>query len=510
MELRALLTELDAPSVVGDVDREIRGLAYDSREVQPGFLFAAFRGASHDGHDFIADAAARGAVVVLVDHEVPPPSGVTVVRVASARRALAQISAALFGHPSRSLRLIGVTGTNGKGATTYLVEAILRAAGRPCGIIGTMGIVIDDDVRPTERTTPEAPDLQRALRTMVDRGRQCVAVEVASHALAQERVTGCRFEIGVFTNLTRDHLDFHRSMEAYRAAKARLFAMLPPTGWAIVNADDPGSAVMRAVTSARVMTYGLQGPADVRGRDLSLHVRGTSFVAETPAGTVPITLRLAGAFNVANALAAIGVGLAQDVPLAAIAGALAAMPGIPGRFESVDEGQPFAVIVDYAHTPDGLENVLRTAREVTHGRLIAVFGCGGDRDRTKRPMMGRLAAQWADHVIVTSDNPRSEDPVRIIDEVRPGVEAGIAGRDVRVDYEPDRRRAIALALAASKAGDLVLIAGKGHETYQIIRGMRHPFDDRQVAREMLRAARSGGGGGGDRPRRATVGEPATP
>ncbi len=510
MELRALLTELDAPSVVGDVDREIRGLAYDSREVHPGFLFAALRGTSHDGGDFIADAAARGAAAVLVDRDVPPPPGLTVVRVASARQGLAQISDAFFGHPSQSLRLIGVTGTNGKGATTYLVEAILRAASRPCGIIGTMGIVIDGDVRPIERTTPEAPDLQRALRTMVDRGRQYVAVEVASHALAQERVTGCRFEIGVFTNLTRDHLDFHRSMEAYRAAKTRLFALLPPTGWAILNADDPASAVMRAVTPAQVMTYGLQGTADVRGRDLSLHLRGTAFLAETPAGTMPITLRLAGAFNVANALAAIAVGLAQGVSLTTIAGALATMPGIPGRFESVDEGQPFAVIVDYAHTPDGLENVLRTAREVTSGRLIAVFGCGGDRDRVKRPMMGRIAAQWADHVIVTSDNPRSEHPVAIIDEVRPGVEAGAAGRDVRVDYEPDRRRAIALAMTGAAPGDLVLIAGKGHETYQIIGGTPHSFDDRQVAREVLHASRSVGGGGGDRPHRTRVGESATP
>ncbi len=502
MELRALLTELDAPSVVGDPGCQIRGLAYDSRDVQPGFLFGALRGAFHDGHDFIVDAVARGAVAVLVDREVSVPPGVTVVRAAASRRALAQISAAFFGHPSRRLRLIGVTGTNGKGATTYLVEAILRAAGRPCGIIGTMGIVIDGEVLPSARTTPEAPDLQGALRTMVERGRQYVAMEVASHALAQERVTGCRFEAGVFTNLTRDHLDFHHSMEAYLAAKARLLAMLPPSGWAILNADDPSAAVMRAVTPAQVMTYGLRGPAGVRGHDLSLHLRGAKFVAETPAGTVPVTLRLAGAFNVANALAAIGVGITQGIPLATIAKALAAMPGIPGRFESVDEGQPFAVIVDYAHTPDGLENVLRTAREVTQGRLIAVFGCGGDRDRAKRPMMGRIAAERADHVIVTSDNPRSEDPVAIIDEIRPGVEAGTAGRGVRVDYEPDRRRAIARAIAAAGAGDLVLIAGKGHEPYQLIAGVQHRFDDRQVAREIL-------SGRGDTARR-TVEEPATP
>ncbi len=508
MELRALLTEVDAPSVVGDAGREIRGLAYDSREVHPGFLFAALRGASHDGHAFIAEAVTRGAAAVLVERDVPVPSGTTVVRVASSRRALAQISAAFFGDPSGRLRLIGVTGTNGKGAVTYLVDAILRAAGRTCGIIGTMGIVIDGEVLPTARTTPEAPDLQRALHTMVERGRQYVAVEVASHALAQDRVTGCRFEVGVFTNLTRDHLDFHGTMEAYRATKARLFALVPPSGWAILNADDSASEVMRAVTRGQVMTYGLRGAADVRGRDLRLHLRGSEFVAETPAGTMPVTLRLAGAFNAANALAAIAVGVTQSVSLATIAEALAVMPGIPGRFESVDEGQEFAVIVDYAHTPDGLENVLRTAREVTRGRLIAVFGCGGDRDRTKRPMMGRIAAEWADHAIVTSDNPRNEDPVAIIDEVRPGVDEGVRGRNVRVDYESDRRRAINLAIAAAQAGDLVMIAGKGHETTQTIAGVNHPFDDRQVAREILRASRTTGLGG-DRRRRATVGEPQT-
>lgn len=494
MELRALLTEIDAPSVVGDAGRVIRGLAYDSRVVQPGFLFAALRGRRHDGHAFIGEAAARGAAAVLVDRDVPAPPGVTVVRVADSRRALAQISAAFAGHPSRRLRVIGVTGTNGKGATTYLIESVLRAAGHRCGIIGTMGIVVDGEVLPSDRTTPEAADLQAALAGMVRREVEYVAMEVASHALAQERVTGCAFGVGVFTNLTRDHLDFHLSMEAYLAAKARLFAMLPDVGWAVLNADDPATAVMRAVTRARVMTYGLRAAADVRGRDVTLRLNGTSFVADTPAGTVPVSLRLAGGFNVANALGALAVGLTQGIPLETIAGALAALPGIPGRFESVDEGQPFAVVVDYAHTPDGLENVLRTAREITRGRLIVVFGCGGDRDRAKRPQMGRIAAGWADHVIVTSDNPRTEDPEAIIAEIRPGVEDGIAERltprgartAVCAEFEADRRRAIAAAVAAARPGDMVVIAGKGHETYQEIAGVRHSFDDREVVRAILR------------------------
>jgi UDP-N-acetylmuramoyl-L-alanyl-D-glutamate--2,6-diaminopimelate ligase len=499
MDVRALLTELDAPSVVGDAGREIRGIAYDSREVQPGFLFAALRGLAHDGLDFIPEAIARGAAAILIDRDAPvareaSAGGVTLIRTGDARRGLAQVSAAFYGHPSRRLRMIGVTGTNGKGATTYLIEAILRRAGRPCGIIGTMGVVMDGEVLGTARTTPEAPDLQRALRAMVDRGRQYAAVEVASHALAMERVTGCRVEVGVFTNLTRDHLDFHKSMEAYRAAKARLFAMVEPSGWAVLNADDESTSVMRAVTRARVMTYGLRGPADVRGRDVVLRLRGSEFVADTPAGTVRVTLQLAGGFNVANALAALAVGLTQEVPLATIAEALAAMPGIPGRFEAVDEGQPFAVIVDYAHTPDGLENVLRSAREITPGRLIAVFGCGGDRDRTKRPIMGRIAAEMADHVIVTSDNPRTEDPMAIIKEILPGVEPAARPRRVTVAVEPDRRRAIAAAVAAAQAGDLVLIAGKGHEDYQVIMNVNHPFDDGQVVRQILRTPRAVVGG----------------
>ena len=491
MDLRALLAEVETPSVAGDAHRTIEGIAHDSREVRPGFLFAALRGLTHDGHDFVGDAVTRGAGALIVDRPVPPfVSGATVVRVADSRRALGQISAAFYGHPSRRLRAIGVTGTNGKGATTFLIDAILRRADRPCGIIGTMGIVIDDVVVPTDRTTPEAPDLQKALGTMVDRGCRYAAVEVASHALGMERVAGCHFEVGVFTNLTRDHLDFHKSMEAYLAAKARLFATLPDDGWAVLNADDPALAVLRAVTRARVMTYGLYAPADVRGHELRLHLRGSEFVAETPAGSAHLTLRLAGAFNVANALAALAVGLTQGIALEVVAEALASMPGIPGRFESVDEGQPFAVIVDYAHTPDGLDNVLRTARGVTAGRLIVVFGCGGDRDRTKRPIMGRIAAEHSDWVIVTSDNPRSEPPRAIIDEITPGVDAGAAGRAVTVEIEPDRRRAIGVAVGAAAPGDLVLIAGKGHESYQEVAGVRYAFDDRQIAREALRASRA--------------------
>jgi UDP-N-acetylmuramoyl-L-alanyl-D-glutamate--2,6-diaminopimelate ligase len=491
MELRALLTSVDAPSVAGDAARHIRGIAHDSRDTRPGFLFAALRGSTHDGHRFVDDAVSHGAVAVVIDRPIDVPAGVTVVRVADSRRALGQISAAFFGYPGRALHLVGVTGTNGKGATTFLIESILRRAGHRCGIVGTMGVVIDGEVEETARTTPEAPDLQRALSAMVDRHYEWAAIEVASHALAQERVTGCEFEAAVFTNLTRDHLDFHGNMDSYRAAKSRLFAQLPRSGWAVLNADDESWPVMRAVTPARTVTYAVHAPADVRAHDIRLHLTGSDFIAETPAGRVDISLRLAGGFNVANALGALAFGVAHQIPLATIAEALAATPGIPGRFESINEGQPFAVIVDYAHTPDGLENVLRTARGVTGGRLITVFGCGGDRDRTKRPIMGRVVVDWADVVMVTSDNPRTEKPEAIIDEIRAGVDEGVrsaagVGRRVDVRYEPDRVRAIASALEAAKAGDLVVIAGKGHETYQEIGGIKLPFDDREVTRSWLR------------------------
>ncbi|MBI4278345.1 MAG: UDP-N-acetylmuramoyl-L-alanyl-D-glutamate--2,6-diaminopimelate ligase [Armatimonadetes bacterium] len=491
MRLGALLQDLPAATVQGPTDVEVAGIAYHSGEVTPGALFAAVRGFVHDGHRFVLDAVARGAAAVMVEYPVEVPAHVSQVIVPDTRLGLALASAAFYGHPSRQVRVIGVTGTNGKGATTHLIEAVLARAGRPCGIIGTIGARVGDETLEMSRTTPEAPDLQRLLRAMADRGMRYAAVEVASHALALHRVAGCRFEAAVFTNLTQDHLDFHKTWEEYIAAKARLFAMVEPSGVAVINADDPHAGVMRAASRAPVIAYGIEQPAEIRARDLELALHGTSFVAVTPCGTVPVRLQLTGRFNVCNALAAVGIGISQGVDPSVIADALAAMPGIPGRFERVDRGEEFAVIVDYAHTPDGLENVLRTAADCTRGRTIVVFGCGGDRDRTKRPIMGRIAVELADHAIVTSDNPRTEEPMAIIEEIVAGIEALGRARRGTYEVEADRRKAIARAVALAQPGDVVLVAGKGHETYQEIKGRKYPFDDRAVARDALAARRAG-------------------
>jgi UDP-N-acetylmuramoyl-L-alanyl-D-glutamate--2,6-diaminopimelate ligase len=475
-----------SPQIVGAEDREFGGLAYDSREVRPGDLFAAIRGLSQDGHRYAGDAAGRGAAVLLVDHPLPV-DGVTQVVVPDTRRAFALAAAAFYGDPSRALRVCGVTGTNGKTTTTFLVDAILRAAGRRSAIAGTLGVQVDGaavEFHVTTPTTPEASDLQRLLRQLADGGVEDVTMEVTSHALELHRVTGCRFGAGVFTNLTRDHLDFHGTFEAYRDAKAKLFAMVEPDGVSVVNADDPAADAMARASRAPVWTYGIGGAARLRAEDVALSPHGTRFTFVWPDGRLPVALPLPGRFNVSNALAAFGVGLHHGVPPDVMRRVFESVPGVPGRFEPVDEGQPFAVIVDYAHTPDSLEQVLRLAAGISAGRRIVVFGCGGDRDRTKRPIMGRIGTALADYAFFTSDNPRSEDPEAILREIEAGVP------DAR-NYasDADRRRAIERALEMAKPGDVVIIAGKGHETYQILGDRMIDFDDREVARELLRDRR---------------------
>jgi UDP-N-acetylmuramoyl-L-alanyl-D-glutamate--2,6-diaminopimelate ligase len=336
---------------------------------------------------------------------------------------------------------------------------------------------------PLDRTTPEAVDLQRLLREMVDAGLRHAVVEVASHALALRRVDGTRFAAAVFTNLTQDHLDFHKSLEEYRAAKRRLFAMVEPDGVAVINADDPHGAVMASASRAPVLTYAIDRDADLVATGLRLHLGGSDYTLRTRGGEVPVTTRLHGRFNVYNALAAAALARHYGADPETIRGVLAAFPGVPGRFEAVDEGQAFGVVVDYAHTPDGLQNVLRTAKDFVRGRTIVVFGAGGDRDRTKRPVMGAIAAALADVAVVTSDNPRTEEPGAIIDQILAGMREGTA----QIEVEPDRRRAIGRAVALARPGDFIIIAGKGHEPYQEIHGTKHPFDDRLVAREALRA-----------------------
>jgi UDP-N-acetylmuramoyl-L-alanyl-D-glutamate--2,6-diaminopimelate ligase len=407
--------------------------------------------------------------------------------VKNTRQALPVLSAALYRDPSHSLSLIGVTGTNGKTTTTLLIASILRAAGLRTGTIGTLGAELMGEPLDSEHTTPEADQLQALLARMRDAGAQAVAMEVSSHALAQYRVDACAFAGAAFTNLTQDHLDFHGSMEAYFAAKRRLFTEIPAASpkpfFASINLDDPRGEELARAVHGRVITYAVRREdADVRASDVTLTPDRLTFVASDRQGAVAVRLGIGGAFQVYNALAAIGVGIGMGLTLETIADGLSSLTAVPGRFEAVPTGdRGFHVIVDYAHTPDGLENLLTAARRLNPSRLIVVFGCGGNRDRTKRPIMGRLAATLAEIAVVTSDNPRKEDPLTIMEEIRTGMHDATA----KVLMEPDRKQAIALALDEARAGDIVLIAGKGHEDYQIIGETRYPFDDRKIVRELL-------------------------
>ena len=483
-----LLDALPERRVIGAPPATIGGLTADSRRVQAGDCFVAVPGFKQDARRFVPDAVARGAHLVVTEGEPLADLGVAQVLVPSTRRALARLAGAYYGHPSLGLALVGITGTNGKTTTSYLVDALLRARGLRTGIVGTIQYVLGDEVRPAGQTTPEALEIQAMLAEMRQRGIGGVAMEVSSHALALSRVEGLAFDVGVFTNLTQDHLDFHGTLEEYRRAKRRLFEQLAtspkPRPTAVVNADDPAGAEMVRGLELTVLTFGLGRPATVRAVEHDSSLAGIRMTVDTPRGRLTLASPLIGEHNVMNLLGAVGAGLALGMEPAAIAAALAPVSTVPGRFEQVHAGQPFLVVVDYAHTPDALERVLTTARKITPGRLAVVFGCGGDRDRTKRPIMGEIAARLADRAWVTSDNPRSERPEAILDEIIVGV-TRVAGAEARHVAEADRRRAIAGALGWAQAGDTVVIAGKGHETYQIIGGETLPFDDRAVARDIL-------------------------
>ena len=476
-----------APAVQGEVRGDpatmVGDVVLDTRKVAPGALFCCVPGARVDGHDLAGKALDAGAVALVVQRplELEAPQLV----VGRVRDALAPLAAAFFDHPSRRLDLVGVTGTNGKTTTTFLLEAVFRAAGRVPGVLGTVEVRVGDDRRPAIHTTPEAPDLQRLLAEMADSGVQAAAMEVSSHGLALHRVDGTRFKAAIFTNLTQDHLDFHADLDDYFLAKRRLFTpAFTPLG--VVNLDDPHGRLLAGTAEIAVVTTGTATDADWRATDVAASLEGTSFRVASPAGSRPVRLRLAGQFNVANALGALAAADALGIGLDTAVAGLEALAGVPGRFERVDAGQPFTVLVDYAHTPDSLDNLLRAARAVTGGRVLVVFGCGGDRDRVKRPIMGEIAGRLADLAVVTSDNPRSEDPEAIVAQVAEGVarSAGPGGFLVEVD----RRTAIRTALAMAAPGDAVLLAGKGHEQGQELAGGRKvPFDDRQVATEELRA-----------------------
>jgi UDP-N-acetylmuramoyl-L-alanyl-D-glutamate--2,6-diaminopimelate ligase len=488
MQTTDLLDALPTKSVTGTVPRAVTGVADDSRKVGPGECFVAVPGLRQDARRFVPDAVARGARLVVTEGAAVPGLAVPQVVVPSARQAVALLGDAWHGHPSRTMVLVGITGTNGKTTTSYLTEALLRARGLTSGVIGTIRYVGGSTAMDASQTTPDALQLGALLARMRDDGVRGVAMEVSSHALAQARVDALAFDVAVFTNLTQDHLDFHGTFDEYRRAKRRLFELLArspkPRRSAVVNIDDPSGAAMVEGLQLDVIRFGLGAPADVRALEHTSALDGIRMTVATPAGRLAITSPLIGEHNVLNLLGAIGVGLALGLPPASIVSTLADVGAVPGRFEQVKAGQPFLVVVDYAHTPDALERVLATARKLTTGRLGVVFGCGGDRDRGKRPLMGGIAARLCDQVWVTSDNPRSERPIAIIDEIVAGIRG--TGADAgRYVTEPDRRAAIRAALAWGRAGDTVVIAGKGHETYQIVGADVLAFDDREVARQVL-------------------------
>jgi UDP-N-acetylmuramoyl-L-alanyl-D-glutamate--2,6-diaminopimelate ligase len=482
-----------------DAGAAVTGVTYDSRQATAGSLFVALRGLQADGASFARDAIGRGAVAVVA--EVEAPSGVAVpwLQVSDARLALAALAAAFHRRPSEKLLLIGVTGTNGKTTTSYVVQSIFEAAGIRCGRIGTVGYRIGSREIDASRTTPEATELQRMLRDMVAQGCGACIMEVSSHALSLRRADYLRFAAAIFTNLTRDHLDFHRDMEDYFAAKRRLFSLLPADGFAIVNLDDPrGADLVRTVP--RPVTYAIDAAADVRPGPLSFSLDGLAFEVRTPRGTLHVRSPLVGRPNAYNILAAIATAMALDVPFSAIERGVSALAHVPGRFQLVSgSDDDVRVVVDYAHTDDALKNLLETARPLTAGRVITVFGCGGDRDRTKRPLMGAVAARLSDLVIVTSDNPRSENPDRIIEEIKRGIvmppdrapgRAGAPGSTPHMAIA-DRKIAIERAIHEARPGDLVLIAGKGHEKYQVIGDRVMPFDDVEIATGALARRRDG-------------------
>ena len=487
MKLSELLTSAHIDYRGHDVD--VRGLAYDSRQVEPGFLFAAIPGTRVDGREFIAEAVERGAVAIM---EQGTTTGrdqpIARVGVDDVRSALARLANEFYGRPSEKLKLIGVTGTNGKTTTAYLLESIFRQAGLATGLIGTIEYRVNGTRVSAERTTPESLDLQRLLAEMVDNGVDTAVIEVSSHALDLKRIDGCVFAGRIFMNLSRDHLDFHGDLESYFQAKARLFTDKSfGDGLKLVNGDDSFGARLATLVDD-VVTFG-SAPADYRPADIDLSATGTSFTLVGPAGDLEIKSPLLGAFNLTNLTAAASAALELGIDGGDVAAGLLGIDHVPGRFEAVVCGQDFQVLIDYAHTPDGLEKVLATARNLAGGhRLITVFGCGGDRDKGKRPRMGAIAAGLSDIVIVTSDNPRSEAAREIIDDILKGIPEQ---SPTAVDVIIERERAIHSALSAAKTGDVVVIAGKGHEAYQILNDKVLPFDDRLVAEKALKELLSG-------------------
>lgn len=488
MLLSELLQNVREKRITGFRDVDISGLSYDSRQVKPGQAFFCIKGLVTDGHLYASDAAGSGAAALFVEREPEEDIGeeVVLIKVPDTRRALATCSSGFYGKPSTEMKLVGVTGTNGKTTTCYLTESVFGAAGKVTGLIGTVENHIAGVVEPVTRTTPESLDLQRLFRRMVDSGVEVAVMEVSSHALELHRVDGCEFDAVVFTNLTQDHLDFHISLEEYFSAKSRLFKGDEYGGdrKALINLDDSFGRRLLEETELPPVSFGLGEEADIRAVDVEVSASGNRFNLRYGEEEMPVKTRLQGRFNVYNCLAAAGVAIELGIGAGSIRSGLEGLRGVPGRFENVDCGQQFTALVDYAHTPDGIRSLLEACREVTQGRVIIVVGCGGDRDRSKRPLMGAAGTELSDLCVITSDNPRGEDPDSIIEMILEGVRGRFP--EDRFTVEADRREAIARALGEARRGDLVVVAGKGHESGQIFADRVVPFDDREILRECLR------------------------
>jgi len=506
MWLKNLLETGEVEEVQGGLTQPVEGLAYDSRKVRQGDVFFAVPGMYADGHDFVDQAVEQGAVAVVVERSISVPPEVTWVRVQNVRRTMGQWADAFYAHPSRRMVLVGVTGTNGKTTVTYLLESIFAAAGMPCGIIGTINYRYRNQTFPAPYTTPESVDLQRLLAEMAQAGTQSMGMEVSSHALAMERVRGIDFDGALFTNLSHDHLDFHGDMDQYFFTKSRLFTdylteSSKTKKFAVIHGADPrGPELLEMVCGSglEVVTYGRSQEWDIHPVEFKSNLDGIRGRIRVKDKELDLSTGLIGTPNLENILGAVGVGFALGIPIEMIAKGVARLHSVPGRLERISNPLGFTVLVDYAHTPDALEKVLQALGPMTRGRLITLFGCGGDRDRTKRPVMGEIAARYSDLMVLTSDNPRTEDPIQIVGEVEEGIQrtgtrkfqisnlkSQIGGEEKGYWVEPDRRASIRLALSLARAGDLILIAGKGHEDYQILGKRRIHFDDREVVREGL-------------------------
>lgn len=488
MQLKDLVEQLAPLKTQGPLDRAISGVSYDSRRVSPGMVFVAVPGQIADGYDFVMDAIARGAVAVVCEKNGFVQSSASVIKVSDAREALGRAAAAFYQHPSSKLKVVGITGTNGKTTVAFMVKSMFEAAGIKTGLIGTIHHEIGNRVIPAQRTTPEAVEIQQMMASMVRNDCQACVMEVSSHALDQKRICGVEFDVAIFTNLTQDHLDYHETMESYFQAKEKLFTGLRASakpGAAVINIDDSyGQRLTRSVNPEIVLSYGLASAAKIRATNIELSRDATRLQVELPDGNFGCRLPLIGRHNVYNALAAVGAGAALKLEKTTMQAALNQFKPVRGRLERVELGQPFGVVVDYAHTDDALRNVLTTLREITPGRLLLTFGCGGSRDTTKRAKMGRVAAELADFTLITSDNPRKEPPAKIAEQI---VQGFPERRREACRVELDRRRAIQQLLGMARPGDTVLIAGKGHETYQEFEDTVVPFDDRIQAQEALQA-----------------------